>query len=197
MYASKVASVSDERIQKLRSLKSFVARKAFCDQNFPKIGAGSSRIAYDYSPDFVLKLAKNAKGIAQNNAESDGFLQQSEIIPKILDEDEVNNHWLIVEKCPKINEAIFQAITGFSFDSFKKFMMYKHSLFVPGKVPDRTPEIEAMDENEIFGEIVELMGSAQLGVGDLCRISSYGQSKGKLKLIDAGLTQTVEKEHYK
>jgi len=37
----------------------------------PKIGSGSGRIVYDFGEGMVLKLAKNTKGVAQNNIESD------------------------------------------------------------------------------------------------------------------------------
>lgn len=72
----KIAVLNDPKLIELSKQPSFAAKIRFANSNFIKMQAGSSRIAYEYSPDLVLKLAKNEKGLQQNRTESDGFLQQ-------------------------------------------------------------------------------------------------------------------------
>lgn len=64
-FLIKIAVISDPKLQELSKLPSFAAKVRFCDANFQKIKAGSSRIGYHYNNDYVLKLAKNEKGQAQ------------------------------------------------------------------------------------------------------------------------------------
>ena len=54
-----------------KSLKTFKERIEYCEANLKKIGSGSSRIVYQVDNNKVLKLAKNKKGIAQNETEID------------------------------------------------------------------------------------------------------------------------------
>src|SRR5690606_18813558 len=85
-YLKKSAYSLDQRLQQLSKIPSFAARIKFCNENFNKITSGSARVIYQYDNDYVIKLAKNDKGLAQNNTESDGFLQQNyDIITKAID----------------------------------------------------------------------------------------------------------------
>lgn len=190
------AVVSDPRIDELKTLKTFLARKKFCDTNFKRLGAGSSRIAYDYSDDFVIKLAKNQKGLAQNNIETDGALRNYDIIPLLLDESD-NGEWLIVQKAKKISEGDFESLAEVSFKNFCDYLRYQEARTRPGKLPEKTELLKSLDDNEVCQEIVDIMVNFDMPIGDLCRISSYGKTnQGQLKLIDPGLTKDVWNEYY-
>ena len=54
-----------------KTLQSFASRKKYCDEHLKKIAQGSSRIVYYIDNEKVLKLAKNKKGLAQNEIEID------------------------------------------------------------------------------------------------------------------------------
>lgn len=54
-----------------KSLNNFTKRIEYCRNHLPRIAAGSSRIVYKIDDEKVLKLAKNTKGIAQNETEID------------------------------------------------------------------------------------------------------------------------------
>ena len=58
-------------VEEFSKLKSFNQRIQYCEKNLTRISSGSSRIAYKIDDTKVLKLAKNKKGIAQNNVEID------------------------------------------------------------------------------------------------------------------------------
>ena len=51
-------------------IKSFAGKMKFANQYLTRIGSGSGRIVYDIDGKKVLKLAKNPKGVAQNEMES-------------------------------------------------------------------------------------------------------------------------------
>jgi mRNA-degrading endonuclease RelE of RelBE toxin-antitoxin system len=49
-----------------KALTSFNKRALYCNNNLQRISSGSARIVYKIDNDKVLKLAKNAKGLDQN-----------------------------------------------------------------------------------------------------------------------------------
>ena len=55
-------------IEEFKQLKSFNQRIQYCEQHLQRISSGSSRIVYKIDDEKVLKLAKNKKGLAQNEA---------------------------------------------------------------------------------------------------------------------------------
>jgi hypothetical protein len=186
----------DPRLQELDKIRSFKGRLDFCKKNFKYIGAGSSRVVFEYTSDSVIKLAKNSKGLAQNSVEADPALQNYDCVPSLI----VNNEkdvWLVVEKMDKAKESDFQSVLGISFEDFCKYMKYTNSRRSPGKIDVIDNDLkEKCNENEFIQELVGIMANFDMKVGDFCRISSYGKKSGKLKLIDAGLTRNVYEEHY-
>jgi mRNA-degrading endonuclease RelE of RelBE toxin-antitoxin system len=53
-------------IEEFKKLNSFNARIKYCNQHLTRISSGSSRVVYKIDDEKVLKLAKNKKGLAQN-----------------------------------------------------------------------------------------------------------------------------------
>lgn len=73
-----------------------VARERFDIAKLKKISSsGSDRDVYDLGDNKVLKIAKTARGLAQNQAENDYVLQNDDIIPKVY---EVGLNYNVVEK---------------------------------------------------------------------------------------------------
>ena len=58
-------------LKELNNINSFANRIKYADNNLTRIGGGSGRIVYELNDTKVLKLAKNQKGVAQNNVEFD------------------------------------------------------------------------------------------------------------------------------
>lgn len=69
-----------------------VAKQKYNVKELNKLGEGRDRIAYELPDGNVLKIAKNEKGLIQNDAEAD---YSNELIPKTL---EVGKDYIIKEK---------------------------------------------------------------------------------------------------
>lgn len=100
-----------------KSLPSFSKRIQYCQQHLRRIASGSSRIVYDIDGKVVLKLAKNKKGIAQNEAESgDAYMHNTYgCFADVYDVDE-NNLWIEMQMARKAKTSDFKKITGFDFN---------------------------------------------------------------------------------
>jgi hypothetical protein len=84
-------------MESFKQLKTFAERIRYCEEHLSKIGAGSSRIVYKIDDEKVLKLAKNNKGIAQNEAEYDIFktaYYADNLAAEVFD---VDDHYLWIE----------------------------------------------------------------------------------------------------
>ena len=82
-----MAYPSTFNIEEFMSLSSFAKRVEYCNKRLKFLGQGSSRRVYMIDNEKCLKLARNKKGIAQNEAENDGYLQQLNLCPKIYKSD--------------------------------------------------------------------------------------------------------------
>ena len=193
-FIKKVASINDEKLKQLIQISTFSGRIKFCDQNFVKLKAGSSRIAYDYGGDLVLKLAKNEKGIAQNRTEADGFIQQNykEIVANVLDSDP-NDLYIVAEKATKITPSQFKQLSGFTMLNFYHYLIKKLEYRDKMEVED----FEKMENSEFVQEVLDLMVNMGMPSGDMGRISSWGKVKNRLVLIDYGLTKNIQDEYYR
>lgn len=184
-------------ISKFADLPSFAARKRYADSTLKKLGAGSSRITYQIDDAHVLKLAKNQKGIAQNEAENDGYSQSMDSVAKIYEADD-EGLWLVSDKVDNIRAAEFEQLTGMKFKDFCAALQdedYRHKNGKrAGLVSDEL--LEEAYENELWHEMLSLIVDLDLIVGDLCRLGSYGKLGNRVVLRDAGFTMTVHKDHY-
>lgn len=194
----KIAVLSDPRLQQLSTQPSFAARIRFADTNFKKIRAGSGRIAYEYSPDLVLKLAKNEKGIQQNITENDGFIQEqySDIVANVIDSDP-NNLWIVSQKASKITPTELKNFLGADLNELR---YYLEDRINPNKsyLPKPSEELKnKLDNNELINELLDMMINFDMPVGDIVRLSSWGKVGNKIVLLDYGLTQSIFDEHYK
>ena len=77
-------------MEEFKTLKSFNARINYCQENLKRISSGSSRIVYMIDDEKVLKLAKNNKGIAQNEVEISygGDYTLDRIVAEVYESDE-------------------------------------------------------------------------------------------------------------
>lgn len=189
-----------------KSLTSFNKRIKYCETNLKRISSGSSRIVYAIDNEKVLKLAKNSKGLAQNEIEIEygQYHDISDIIAKIFDYED-NNLWVEVELARKVNVADFKRITGFDFKTYSIAITNYGNKVNEQKNRMEYPELdskitEAMWEDEFVYDIFSFIGNYDLPVGDLTRLNSYGivkrNGEDTIVIIDYGLTHDVYGSYY-
>jgi hypothetical protein len=193
-------------VEEFKKLKSFNQRVQYCQDKLQRISSGSSRIAYKIDETKVLKLAKNKKGIAQNEAEinySQDYMMD-DIVAQIFNYDE-NGLWLEMELARKVTPTSFKKIADVTFENYTDAVLYyRDELKRNATQHKKTPPVN-MDEmwnNEFVSRIFDLMGSYDNFMsGDLLKLSTYGlvtrDNQDIIVLIDYGLTEDVYNTHYK
>jgi len=190
-------------IEEFKNLKSFNKRIKYCEQNLQRISSGTSRIVYKIDETKVLKLAKNEKGIAQNNTEinfSEDYLWDM-VVAKLFDHDE-DGLWVEMELARKVTTSIWNNIVGIPIDIFRdgtRFMEHqKGKTLYRLKVPER---MEELYENDFTSTILDLIANYDVGSGDFGKLSTYGlvnrDGKDEIVIIDYGLTNEVYDSYYK
>lgn len=116
------------------NLKTFKSRIDYCNKTLHRIGSGTSRIVYQIDDEKVLKLAKNEKGIAQNDIEIQysNYSDISDITAEIFNHDQ-NDIWLEMEVANKLTTNIFKNIVGYSFKDFVAAMSFQYYSNNPSK----------------------------------------------------------------
>ena len=189
--------------------KTFKSRLEYALQRAPRLGGGSSRVAFtipDNGRSTVLKIAKNRKGIAQNDAElevlGDGYLGRLPIVIPLVDYDKTNRQpiWIQTEKADKIREpALCQMLkckTLVQFCGYVKFMlglmngqMWKNVPVVLQKSGYSEQDIETF--KEYASEMADLINSSSLEINDFQFAGNWGVYKGRPVVIDLGFNQAV------
>lgn len=130
------------------------------------IGSGSGRHVFDLDNGFVVKMAKNRRGLAQNRAEYQiSLTDHSHIFAKITAVSE-DFHYLIMEKAEKIK-------------SIKEVCNYYHV--------NNSRELLHKEEFR------DLFQKNNLLPADLRRYNSWGLVMGKPVIIDFGFTREVSR----
>jgi hypothetical protein len=208
MSLSSVISTVKKKINHSETEKIIYAKlKKNASQWFEKIGTGSSRDVYDVDGKYVIKVAKNPKGLAQNQKEyevsRDGYVD--DIIAKVIyiasDES-----FLVMEHARKIkSNKEFKQIMGFGIDYLNHHVHVTHSWktknfdWMTYQESDK-PTTEKQKElvGRIDDYIVDYVGNEAFG--DVGRLSSWGIKKRNGRptgvLIDYGIDQTIYKKHY-
>ena len=191
---------SSFNIDEFKALTSFNARLQYCKTHLELIASGSGRYVFGIDNDTVLKLAKNQKGVAQNEAEyeyaNDAYIS---IIAEVYDYDD-NFFWIEMERLSKCTPAKFKMSTGMNFKEFANDLQYNYFTQLTNKRPwiGRSDSYDENNENEFFRDVFDLVGSWNMPVGDLTRLSTYGITKsGDVKIVDAGLSSDVWDNYYK
>lgn len=195
----------DFDIFNFKNLRSYAEKLRYAEAHLGKpLGRGSSRLVYRVDENKVLKLAKNKKGIAQNEAEinwADDYYFEN-ILAKLFDYDRDNSYWTEMEIAykPTIND--FRKLWGINFKDLWAYLKNvnsqnrgRRSMF------SINPEIkEQLDNNEHVMELVDFMMNSDSPDGDLSKLNSWGRvhrSEGDaLVLIDFGLTNNIYQSYY-
>ena len=133
------------------------------------IGSGSGRQVFDMENGYVIKVAKNKAGIAQNKAEYRiSFNDNSDLFAKVI---EISNDYdlLVMEKADPINNILY---------------VWKY--------------FDVRSKRELFNskELQNIKKKYNLLLGDFARKSSWGMINGRPVIIDYGFTREVKKRYY-
>jgi len=192
-------------MDEFKSLTSFAARTRYCEEHLQRISSGSSRIVYKIDDEKVLKLAKNKKGLAQNEVEGEysQYHDIEDIVARVFD-IHPDNLWIEMELARKLTKGNFKQITGFNWEDYTK-VIHNYGIDHSGRGRgfrydvDKSIE-EEMWENEFTYEMLSFIGNYGVPTGDLIRTSSYGVVKrdgqDAIVMIDYGLTSDVYTSYY-
>lgn len=179
---------------------SFVKQIKYATEMSKKLGAGSSRVAfiieYQNRPT-VLKIAKNGKGVAQNEIEipilNDNYF--NDITIPMIDYDTVNNQsiWLHTEKAEKMPRGWFKRTMGIDIKNFSAAI--NHLLNRPKSKYFQKPKLEM--ENDIVNKMAELCDAYDIIADDFGREANWGLYRGHPVLLDIGLSRDTYYTYYR
>lgn len=200
---------SIEYMKQIRSLKK---RYEYCKKFLGNpIGRGSSRVVFQYDDNIVIKLALNAKGIAQNEVEYYKFNDWSvDVFPRVYENfsDIEKFKFITTEYVLPAKDKDFEHCLGVDFKTYcdvictwRKWQYGKNANipFWCNILSDDNVEeiVNYGDWNnfEWYFQNYEVQG-----FGDLLKISSYGMTNRngspEIVILDAGLNDEVWEKHY-
>jgi len=202
----------------LGAKNSFERRLMYALDRAEKLGTGSSRVAMTIEfegRDTVLKVAKNKKGLGQNDAEvsilNDGYARQMGILIPLIDYDKEHSsiHWIQTEKAdPITSKKHLEKLIGVSsmehLVGLAEFMEgnRKHPYMIPGSFYRTAQRDSGFNDAQIDAsmdlarEIAELKRSYEVVTEDLSRYQNWGIWQGKPVIIDIGFTRPVYHNYY-
>lgn len=189
----------------LTQLKSFAKRVEYCRNYLPFRGSGSSRIVFQLPNGHALKLARNAKGIAQNEQEhyNDQYAHDLGIVPIVFAgaDDET---WIEVELASKVLSKDFNYLLGISMNDFFDFL--RSSSYFRGShwkwFPPFSEEkyLTLLEGHPELKEWDEYIANSDPFIGDMLRKSQYGKltrnGEEYLVLVDYGITDEAYNKYY-
>lgn len=189
--------------------KSFAAQVRYATEKAKRIGSGSSRVVFEIpyqGRTTVLKIAKNKKGLAQNEVEGDWSLYNyyPDILIPLIDKDTEHDEptWLHFEKANKLTSSKFKSMTGFTFNQFAKVLMYQHNKITATKshfnyIYNMSESlVTKILETELLSDVVDMCVCYDILPGDFGRIANWGEYQGRPVIIDVGFTKSVATSHY-
>jgi hypothetical protein len=179
-------------LKNLSKIETHSVRVEYAERNLDHLSSGTSRVVFTLpGKKEVLKLAKNDRGVAQNEAEA-GLT--CKYVNKTLQACP-NDYWKTSPFLDKITEKEFEKLTGANFKDFGNALEYELR-DVSGSKVDKPKNLDKMKELDIFKELVKLGKKHQLMPADMSRISSWGKIDDHPTLLDAGLTREIYDEFY-
>jgi hypothetical protein len=137
--------------------------------NYTSLGSGSGRQVYDLDNGYVVKVARNRKGIAQNKVEQHISSSSSTLILAEVMQTSEDFSLLIMEKAEKITN-ISDVWDYFHVKSNRELLQKR--------------------------ELKELYTKHHLLPPDLCRACNWGRIQNSMVIIDYGFTSAVKRKYY-
>lgn len=207
---TEMAYPSTWNVEEFANIKSYAGRIKYCQERLHKLGAGSSRIVYQIDDEKCLKLAKNQKGIAQNEAEANSYAVEAGIGAQIYNWSD-NFEWVEMQLAAPVTQSSFKRVTGYYFSLVEKFVLWTYNhyanefkkkfIYIPKQ--EEALFISFLDESHpFFAPLYNYMSNTGIeSIGDLTKISSYGivitNGDEDVVLIDYGLTEDILNKYYK
>lgn len=193
-------AISDEfSFETLKSLPSFNQRLTYCKEHLgPNIGQGSSRIVFQLTDEICLKLAKNEKGIAQNELEfrnsEDYYIDN--LFPKVFDESDSENYlFLVSEYVLPAKKSDFKIVENVSFDDFITILM---NLNWNKRLTQEENNI--YEESYLIRDVYDYSMNYNVPIVELTRIQNYGlvyrDNQATIVLLDSGFNDDIYQQHY-
>lgn len=166
-------------------LKKFIQRKDFAKKKFLLLNKGSGRLVFQIGDEYILKLAKNNKGIAQNKTEIkiSNSGKYKNIIANIFEYDD-NGFYLIQQKAKPINDTIFKELTGLQLEGFLYSIRFNREWD------------KKWNGYNFYNEVKELINEFGLDRFDIANETSWGVINGKVIIVDYGLDNITARELY-
>lgn len=192
-------------LDELSGINSYNGRVRYCNEHlgFP-IGNGSSRMVFQIDDEKCLKLAKNRKGIAQNEVEYDKYAESYGVTPNLYNcADDYS--WIISEYVLPAKVQDFKECLGIDFQTFQQFVIKCYNCYAKNgysrqsAIDDEYFE-ELLDNNEWLHDLYYYMTDYQLPYGDIIRKANLGMvmrdSEPQIVILDTGLNNDVHKQYY-
>jgi len=187
-------------MEQFKNIGSYAGRVNYCKTHLQRIAEGSSRMVFKIDEQKVLKLAKNRKGLGQNEAEANMGYNESyfDCIAEVFDYDE-DYLFVEMELAKKCSPKDFKRITGYDFNTFTKFI--QSDINGSTRKDFEQEFIDDVYENQtILAQVSEFIRNYDLPLGDLLTIKHYGivnrNGQEVIVIIDYGLTEDVFSQHY-
>lgn len=204
----KEAALDSFSLQQLASIPTYAGRLKYCKQQLGNpIGSGSSRTVFQIDDEKVLKLAKNQKGIAQNEKENEvSRYYSADIFPEVYENAE-DFSFLVSDFVLPAKPQDFVQLLGIKWDDYvalvtRLYLNYANNrqAWAIGDAMDSERANELLENNEWLYELQCYMGDYGIPFGDLVRIANYGLTNKdghtKLVILDSGLDEEILNSYY-
>lgn len=189
-------------------ISSFSGKLKYANQHLVKLASGSGRAVFKIDDQKVLKVAKNKKGLAQNNVEAEPYIQNYDMTTHVFDFDQrdaldIGPFWIEAELAKKLTPTRFNQLVGFPMKDLEHYLRMNDSHRPSWGKPyiENDPIQKKLQDNEFVNDLFRMMGDYDMPTGDLGRLSSYGEvirdGKPKVVLVDYGLNRQVWDDFYK
>jgi hypothetical protein len=197
--------------------KTFKSRLEYAKERAERLGGGSSRVAFivtDNGRPTALKIAKNRKGMAQNEAEvdvlTDGYVGKLDIVIPLIDYDKENPQptWLQTEVAKKVSRKRLEQMLfcdELEYYGLGDFMSAVSNIL--GQRKNYMPTIKQIKQDledagysdseidifmEYATEVATLVSSTTVLIDDLYNVGNWGEFNGRPVIIDLGYTEAVK-----
>ena len=207
-----IQEYSDERFNTddFAQINSFAKRIAYCRERLGQhIGNGSSRTVYAIDDNKVLKIAKNNKGIAQNeveyNSAQDGYM--GDLFSQIYEFDENNLQWIVCERARPARKKDFLQLCGITYEKFCHYCLYfesqyKRDRFGYTRTKLTDEEWDYIHDNPTLSQFYYYISDYQpTSVREIIALRNLGivnrNGEDELIIIDSGFDDEVSKLYTK
>lgn len=160
-----------------------LARFRFDLPNLKKISQGSDRVVYDLGNGMVLKVAKTARGFAQNSVERDWYLSDNGLLPELYETGLNYNVMRKVEPLKKTDMVQTYDVDGNELGKVKVSEMFKDFATIT--------QVDVDSYDESYQAVLYKYGlidymNYNMMWGDVKRIKNWGRDGENVVHIDGG-----------